>query len=284
MDWIRQIGNALAERVPLALSWRDALDIIIVTIVIYRLLLLTRKTRAFQVLKGIAIIFIAFQVVEIFDLKSRSWRLRYVIDAGAVILVVMFQPEIRRGLEQIGQGTIIEKSPNDRMDVELVIQNLMDAMLNLSRRRVGALIVLRQKTALEDVVETGSRIDSLVSSRLLENIFEPNTPLHDGAVVVDGDRIVAAACLLPLSENSNLPSELGTRHRAAIGISERSDAVVLIASEETGKISVARKGEIVRPLDAEKLRAVLTDLYNPQPKEGNPIYKLMRRRGMHEKK
>ncbi len=243
MDWIRQIGNALAERVPLALSWRDALDIIIVTIVIYRLLLLTRKTRAFQVLKGIAIIFIAFQVVEIFDLKTISWLLRYVIDAGAVILVVMFQPEIRRGLEQIGQGTIIEKSPNDRIDVELVIQNLMDAMLNLSRRRVGALIVLREKTALEDVVK-----------RVAGSIrwFPPgcwrisSSPIPPCTTVPWWWMGTGSVCygLLAAPFREQQPA-LGTGHPAPGGdphLQVVRDAVVLIASEETGKTSVARKG------------------------------------------
>ena len=146
------------------------------------------------------------------------------------------------------------------------------------------IIAVGTELLLGEIVNTGTVVDADPTVELIGNVFFNKAPLHDGAMIMRDGRVYAAGCILPLTDNLQISSELGTRHRAAIGISERSDAVVLIASEETGKISVARKGEIVRPLDAEKLRAVLTDLYNPQPKEGNPIYKLMRRRGMHEKK
>ena len=265
MEWISQVWSAFMERIPTTLGIRDAVDILLITVLVYQLLKLTRKTRAFDVLKGIFALFVVFRLVEIFQFKTLSWVLEYIIGAGAVVLVVLFQPEIRRVLEQMGlnvtKGIEREHTSKEETDKRAVVQSLVQTMVNLSRRNVGALIVLKQRHTLDDVVETGAPIDAIVSSRLLENIFEPKTPLHDGAVVVDNDRVVAAACLLPMSGNKDLPDELGTRHRSAVGMSERSDAVVLVVSEETGTMSVTRDGVIRRPMTAEGLTELLNSLY-----------------------
>lgn len=243
----------------------DVIDIVIVTFMIYNLLILTRETRANQVLKGVGIILVAYWISDIFKLQAFKWVMTYIMDAGAVVLVVLFQPELRRALEKIGRRTgLIDKvhlqtstDPVDRM-----IEEIIRCMENLSRRKVGALIVIEHKTALGEVIETGNFIDSYVSAALLENIFEPNTPLHDGATVIRGSRIVAAGCFLQLTEETTISKQLGTRHRAAIGVTETTDAVSLIVSEETGIMSMAKGGKLTRHLDAEAIRGVLHGIYD----------------------
>jgi len=246
---------------------RDAIDIIIVAFVIYQLLMLTKETRAEQVLKGLGIILVASRLSEFLKLQAIGWILNYTINAGAIALVIVFQPELRRALEQIGRGKIFEKAnflQQEEKDYSNVINELIKASQNLSKNKTGALIIIEQKTGIGDVVESGIRIDGLVSSALLENIFEPNTPLHDGAVIIKGDRIVAAGCFLPLTENPNLSKQLGTRHRAALGISENSDALSIIVSEETGIISMAKEGKLTRYLDSKGLRNILRKVYGKE--------------------
>lgn len=249
------------------LSWRDFVDIIIVSFVIYQVLLLTKQTRAEQVLKGLGIILIASSLSDLLKFQTLGWILHYTINAGAIALVIVFQPELRRALEQIGRGKIFEKAyflPQEERDFETIIMELIKATQNLSKKQVGALIVLEQKTGIGDVVESGTRIEGFISSALLENIFEPNTPLHDGAVIIRNDRIVAAGCFLPLTENPNLSKQLGTRHRAAIGISENSDALAIIISEETGVISLAQEGKLIRYLDSKGLREILIKAFGKE--------------------
>ena len=178
-------------------------------------------------------------------------------------LLILFQPEIRKALEQIGRGARIEKVRQKETDEEAVhvVDEIVTCLTKLSRRRVGALIVIEQKTGLKDVIENGIRLNSEISAGLLENIFEPNTPLHDGAVVIRGKRIMSAACILTLTEAAGVSHDLGTRHRAALGVSEMTDAVALIVSEETGIISYARGGKLTRHLDVRALRALLEELY-----------------------
>ncbi|MBE5802724.1 MAG: TIGR00159 family protein [Clostridiales bacterium] len=241
----------------------DLVDILIVAFLLYKLLMLTRETRASAVLKGLAVLFVATWVSDMFGLTSLSWILNNVLSNGAIVLVILFQPELRKALEQIGRGTIrdsLHKNSNDSN--AQIVSEIANCMINLSRRRVGALIVIEQKIGLKDVVETGTVLDSQISSALLENIFEPNTPLHDGAVLIRGNRVMAAACILSLSEGKGISRELGTRHRAALGISESTDAVSLIVSEETGIISVAREGRLTRHLDRAALEDVLTSIYH----------------------
>ena len=209
-------------------------------------------------------------VLDIF-IVALSWVLQNVVANGAVVLVILFQPELRKALEQIGRGAIRERATGS--ESAQIVSEITHCMLNLSRRRVGALIVIEQRIGLKDVVETGTTLNSEISSALLENIFEPNTPLHDGAVVIRGNRIMAAACILTLSEGKGISRELGTRHRAAIGITETTDAISLIVSEETGTISVAREGHLTRHLDRAGLEQVLTSIY--QQKETGLLSSLL---------
>ncbi len=249
------------------LTVNDLIDIIIVAFMIYNLLLLTRETRANQVLKGVGIILVAYWISDIFKLQAFKWIMTYIMDAGAVVLVVLFQPEIRRALEKIGRRTgLMDKvhHPTNADEVDRMIEEIIRAMENLSRRKVGVLIVVEHKTALGDFIETGNRLDSIVSAPLLENIFEPNTPLHDGALIIRGTRIIAAGCFLQLTEENSISKQLGTRHRAAIGVTENTDAISLIVSEETGIMSMARGGKLIRHLDAEAIRTVLHGVYDPE--------------------
>ncbi|MGI6672642.1 MAG: diadenylate cyclase CdaA [Christensenellales bacterium] len=243
---------------------KDWVDILIVAYLIYKLLLLTRETRASQVLKGLGVLFVASWVSNFFDLSAFNWILTSVVNNTALVLLILFQPELRRALEQIGRGAKLDRSQVTPDESARIVSELTQALLSLSRRRVGALVVFEQKTGLKDIADTGMAIDATISGALLINIFEPNTPLHDGAVIMRGTRIVAAACVLTLSDASNISRDLGTRHRAGLGISESTDAVVLIVSEETGIISMARAGKLTRHLDAEDLGRVLSNLYHDQ--------------------
>ena len=240
----------------------DFLDILIVAFLLYELLMLTRETRASAVLKGLVMLLAASWVSDLLGLTALNWLLRNVVSNGTVVLVVLFQPELRKALEQIGRGAIHTSSRMEDMEAnENIVREISSCLLKLSRRRVGALIVIEQRIGLKDVIETGTTLNSYISAALLENIFEPNTPLHDGAVVVRGNRIMAAACILSLSEGKGISRELGTRHRAALGITETTDAISLIVSEETGIISMARNGKLTRHLDGPALEEVLSSLY-----------------------
>ncbi|MBE5795016.1 MAG: TIGR00159 family protein [Clostridiales bacterium] len=240
----------------------DAVDILIVAFLLYKLLMLTKETRASAVLKGLLVLFLATWISDLFGLTAMSWILTNVLSNGALVLVILFQPEIRKALEQLGKGTIRDSILKGGEDAsQQTINEIANCMMNLSRRRVGALIVIEQKIGLKDVIETGTALDSKISAALLENIFEPNTPLHDGAVLIRGDRIMAAGCILSLSEGKGISHELGTRHRAALGISETTDAISLIVSEETGIISFAREGRLTRHLDRSGLEEVLATVY-----------------------
>ena len=249
----------------------DLLDIFIVAYLLYKLLMLTKETRASAVLKGFVMLIAVSWISDLLGLTALSWVLQNVVSNGAVVLVILFQPELRKALEQIGRGAIRERAAGG--ESARIVSEITHCMLNMSRRRVGALIVIEQRIGLKDVIETGTSLQSEISSALLENIFEPNTPLHDGAVVIRGDRIMAAACILTLSEGKGISRELGTRHRAAIGITETTDAITLIVSEETGIISMAREGRLTRHLDRAGLEQVLTSLY--QPKENGLLSSLM---------
>ncbi len=237
-------------------DWIDAVDILIVTVLIYYLLKLASKTRAMQVLKGIGLIFIAARVCAALRLQAVSWILNYVINAGALVIVVLFQPELRRALEQIGRGRFLEPLSRNHIKDE-GDQELIRALLNLAKQRVGALIVIQRYVALEDIIETGTRIDGTVSSALLETIFKTGTALHDGAVVMKDGVVLAAGCFLPLTARQDLDQTVGTRHRAAIGMSEASDAIVFVVSEESGTISAAVEGRFLRNLNANTIRHVL---------------------------
>lgn len=241
----------------------DALDILVIAVLIYHLLILTRETRAYQVLKGVGLLFIAALISDIFQIATLGWILNSVLTSGILVIVVLFQPEIRRTLEHLGRGKILSRSFFSRMQPEArqTVREIQAAVMRLAKRHVGALIVIEQQTKLGDVVSTGTRIEGAISAPLLENIFEPNTPLHDGAVVIREQMLLAAACFLPLSEETGISRELGTRHRAALGISSVSDSVTIVVSEETGVISFARDGKLVRYVDERALHTLLESLF-----------------------
>ena len=252
----------------------DILDILIVAFLLYELLMLTRETRASAVLKGLVMLVLASWFSDLLGLTALNWVLLNVVNNGALVLVILFQPELRKALEQIGSGAIRKNGRRTEEDNQNVVDELIACLLKLSRRRVGALIVFEGKTGLQDIIENGIPLDSQISAGLLENIFEPNTPLHDGAVVIRDKRIMSAASFLTLTDAS-ISHDLGTRHRAALGVSETTDATVLIVSEETGIISMARGGKLMRHLDQKALRTILEDMYKPQRKG---ISKLLGRR------
>ncbi len=241
----------------------DILDIFIVAFLLYELLMLTKETRASAVLKGLAMLILASWVSDLLGLTALNWVLLNVVNNGAVVLVILFQPELRKALEQIGSGALRDSLHlTGQEESNHIVREITNCLLSLSRRRVGALIVFEQRIGLKDVIETGTRLDSAISAALLENIFEPNTPLHDGAVLIRGTKIMAAACILSLSEGKGISRELGTRHRAALGITETTDAITLIVSEETGIISMAKAGRLTRHLDRPALEQVLTSMYH----------------------
>lgn len=244
-------------------SITDIVDILIVAFLLYELLMLTRETRASAVLKGLVMLVLASWISDLLGLTALNWILLNIVNNGAVVLVILFQPELRKALEQIGRGAIRDTSRvTDHEENEQIVREISNCLLSLSRRRVGALIVFEQRIGLKDIIETGTALNSRISSALLENIFEPNTPLHDGAVVIRGNQIMAAGCFLTLSEGKSISRELGTRHRAALGITETTDAITLIVSEETGIISMAKEGRLTRHLDRMSLEQVLLSMYH----------------------
>ncbi len=242
---------------------RDLIDIIIVAIVFYKLFMLIRETRAEQLIKGIILLLIATKISEILQLYTVYWILEKTMTVGVIALLIVFQPELRRALEYLGRSRLFTKSFIEIKDeaIDNIMEEVVEAIASLSRQKIGALIVFERETGLNEVVETGSRINGLVSSGLLINIFIPNTPLHDGAVIIRDNIVKAAGCFLPLTDNLHLSKELGTRHRAALGISERSDSVSIVVSEETGAISVAIRGNLSRYLDIQTLRGIMQDIY-----------------------
>ena len=247
------------------LRMRDVVDIVIVAVVLYKLFTLIKETRAEQLTKGIVVLLILTKLSEWAELFTINWILNNAMTVGTLAILIVFQPELRRGLEYIGRSRFFTKSLIEIRGESLskVVEEIVEAAASLSRQKIGALIVIERQTGLNEVAETGTRINGLVSSDLLINIFIPNTPLHDGAVIIKDDKIKAAACFLPLTDNTSVSKELGTRHRAALGISERSDSLSIIVSEETGAISVAENGSISRYLDTKTLTQILLDMYKP---------------------
>ena len=236
----------------------DIIDIVVVAYFLYRVYLMLKNTRAATLVKGLLVL-VGFMIIcRAVNLHVISWLLEKSMTVIMVALPVVFQPELRRALEQIGRGKLFRKgSELDEQELNAMLDDVANATKAMSASKVGALMVFERATGLVERIETGVPIDGVVSSGLIQNIFVKDTPLHDGAVIIRGNRIVAACCLLPLTENRNLSQELGTRHRAALGMSEQSDAMVLVVSEETGAISIARNGELMRYLTVEDVKAIL---------------------------
>ncbi len=261
-DWFYRISSYIEPYIQFPWVIQHIIDIVIVAFVLYKLLLLIRETRAEQVLKGLAIILFVTKLSALLRFNTIYWILKNTATVGVIALLVVFQPELRRALEQIGRGQLLDRFfLNDEKDPTYIINEIVRAVQNMAKNKVGLIIVIEGKTGVNDVIETGVRIDGELTAALLENIFVVNSPLHDGAVIIRGDRIAAAGCFLPLTDNSGISKQLGTRHRAALGISEVSDALAIVVSEETGVISMASNGKLTRYLDAKSLREILKKVY-----------------------
>ena len=235
----------------------DAIDILLVAYMIYRLMNLIRGTRATTLIKGLAIIFVASVVARLFNLKTVSWLLDRGTTVILVALPVVFYPELRRALEQIGKGQLFSRfNVASRAEIDQTVEQIVSACVGLSARRVGALIAIEREIGLQEYADTGIRVDALVSKELISTIFEPKSLLHDGSVIIRDERIVSAACVLPLTERQ-IDKRLGTRHRAAVGLSEQTDALIVVVSEETGVVSLAVGGRLIRYLNEKRLKELL---------------------------
>lgn len=241
-----------------ALRLADLLDIAIVAYLFYKLFVLLRETRAGALIKGIILVLVFAWLSNLLQLNTINYLLRNLMQFGIMALIVVFQPELRRTLEKVGKTNFATLFSGEKDDVEEISSEIAAAASAMSSRRIGALIVLERGIKIGDIVRTGCEIDSKVSSELLINIFIPNTPLHDGAVIIRDGRIIAARCILPLTPNETLSQEFGTRHRAALGLSESSDAAVIVVSEETGKISFTTNGNMSRNYTEETLKKMIT--------------------------
>lgn len=261
-EFFTSLREAISGSVFSSISIIDILDVVLMSVIIYQLLKFFKHTKAMHVLKGVALLIIALAVAAWIGLPTVTWILSSVFTSGILVIVVIFQPELRRAFENLGRGHFNETEQKENTDD--IISEIVTVSDHLSRRRVGALMVFEQKSDLKDIIATGTLLDAKISAGLIENVFEPNTPLHDGAMILKGNKIVAAGCFLPLSENNSIEKTLGTRHRAALGMSERSDAVIIIVSEETGVISAARNGTLRRYLDLEALRDLLEEVYSDE--------------------
>ncbi len=258
----------------------DVLDIVIITFLIYKLLGFIRETRAEQLAKGLLLLVVATLLSKWMHLYTLHWLLSSLISAGLVAIVVIFQPELRRALEYLGRSRITNVFGEvDKEEAKRIVGQFVEAVDSMSASRTGALIVIEREIALNDIVETGTVIDAQITAQMIGTIFYEGTPLHDGAVIVRGDKLYAAGCVLPLTQNKELNKELGTRHRAGIGITENSDALVIIVSEETGVISVAQNGRLTRFLDGKSIEKKLLNLYfegETEQKLGDRIKKALK--------
>ncbi|MBR3817331.1 MAG: diadenylate cyclase CdaA [Clostridia bacterium] len=266
-----------------SVEWYDIVDIILVAFVLYYCIKLVRQTRAFHLVKGIVFMAIIFFIVSALNMSAASYLFSRIFSDIVIVLLLLFQPEIRQMVESVGRGDIkrylkfIFRSKDEANDeIQNAISNISKAVANMSEKRVGALIVIEGSVLIEDVIASGAKVDSAVSTPIIENIFFPKAPLHDGAMVIRDNRVHSAGCILPLTQ-SELSLELGTRHRAAVGMSEHSDAMVIVVSEETGKISVAQSGELVRNVSLGELLASLTDFLIADDEE-KTRNKIIRRR------
>lgn len=267
--------NELAES-PLKI-FTTLLDVIIVVFLIYKAVKMLRKTRAWQLLKGIAVLIFITILSGFFELHILNYILTSLMSYGVIMLIIVFQPELRRGLEQLGTTNKISRWFGIDQDLNSKkkenIYKIAIAAVELSKQKKGALIVIERDIKIQDIISTGILINSEISPQLLVNIFEPNTPLHDGAVVISDNKIAAASCMLPLSDDKDIARELGTRHRAAIGISKESDALVVVVSEETGKMSIAKDGTLIADVREDVLKKILIKNLINEPVHPNKLKK-----------
>ena len=265
-------------------SVTDVIDVAIVTFVVYKVMTFIRETRAEQLVKGLLILVAATFLSDVLNLYTLNWLLEGTLTLGVIALIIVFQPELRRGLEYIGRSKFIRKQFGEmnKEKAKTITSTIIKAIDYFSVNKIGALLIIERETTLNDIIETGTEMDALVTERLLGTIFYPGGPLHDGACIIRGDRAMAAGCVLPLTQNRSLSKDLGTRHRAGLGITENSDAIALIVSEETGIISIAIDGKLSRFLDIKTVEKTLLNLYLSQMANDdvkNFISKLFRRKG-----
>jgi diadenylate cyclase len=282
--WGTILNNNLIT-VPYYIRWQDVVEIILISFLAYSIMVWIKTTRAWSLLKGIVVIALFILAAAIFNMNTILWIVQNVISVAVIALVVILQPELRKALEELGRKNFISSMiPFDALKSEegrfsdRTINEIAKACIEMGREKTGALIVVEQSDHLSDYERTGIDIDALVSSQLLINIFEHNTPLHDGAVLIRGNRIISATCYLPLSDNRGLSKELGTRHRAGIGISEVTDSMTIIVSEESGRISIAYQGEVERNVDVDGLRKYLL-MIQDKPDEDKKSRKKLKSNG-----
>lgn len=274
MDGLKEFFSKVAKWMQIPnVDFIDVLEIIIIAFIVYSVVKWVRTTRAWMPVKGLMILLVFWLIASILQMDVILWIFYNTIGVGITAIIIVFQPEIRRALEQLGQQSFTtsfrlfsENKEKEERFSEKTIEELVKGTFLLARHKTGALIVLEQEVSLGEYEETGIAIDGIVTNQLLINIFEHNTPLHDGAVLVRGNRIVAATCYLPVSKNMNLSKELGTRHRAAVGISEVTDSFTIIVSEQTGKVSLARNGNLISNIDADYLRMKLQEIQKDKAK------------------
>lgn len=291
MEYIREMLGLVQHNLSrilsmanLTITWVDIVEILIISFLVYHVLLWIKSTRAWNLFKGIMVILIFVLLAAFFQMSTILWIAENTLNVGLIALVIIFQPELRNALENIGGKNIFSNlflfnKPSEEKFSNHTIDELVKAVFAMGKVKTGALIVIEDEILLDEYIRTGIDVDAIVSSQLLINIFEKNTPLHDGAIIMRGDRIVSATCYLPLSDSLRLSKELGTRHRAAVGISEVSDSLTIIVSEETGRVSVAYRGEIFRNLDADGLRTKLQQLQNlnvERPAKGMQILRRLK--------
>ncbi|MFR5601142.1 MAG: diadenylate cyclase CdaA [Lachnospiraceae bacterium] len=271
------------------ITFSNLLEIGIIAFLVYEILFWIKNTRAWTLLKGIIVILVFTLFAYILDLSTILWILQNTMIIASTALLVIFQPELRKALEQLGSKNILtdllsfDEGKGNTGFSEKTINELVRATFELAKVKTGALMVIEREVSLKEIERTGIEINGVVSSQLLINIFEHNTPLHDGAVVIRGNRITAATCYLPLSDNMHISKDLGTRHRAAVGISEVSDSLTIVVSEETGRVTVAEEGTLTRVTDGEMLRGILSGMMN-QPADGGTRLKIWKGRRKNERK
>lgn len=271
----------------LTLTWVDLVEILIISFLFYHILIWIKSTRAWNLFKGIMVILIFVLVAALFQMSTILWIAENTLNVGLTAIVIIFQPELRKALENLGGRNMIGRLFNMNRSSEAVkfsdhtIDELVRASFAMGRVKTGALIVIEDEIVLDEYVRTGIGVDALVSSQLLINIFEKNTPLHDGAVILRGDRVISATCYLPLSDSMSLSKDMGTRHRAAVGISEVSDSLTIVVSEENGKVSVALRGQIYRDVDANFLKEKLQ--YMQKRNQEATRMEMLKRRFKNEK-
>ncbi|MFA5104758.1 MAG: diadenylate cyclase CdaA [Candidatus Margulisiibacteriota bacterium] len=268
---------------PFGISWIDIIDIVIVAALLYQIFIWFKGTAGMQLLKGLLILFFVYIAAQQLGLKTLSWLMDRFVTVILVVIVIVFQPELRRALERLGRGKILS-----RLGISFVPKNsaivrqIIDAVEKCSQEKIGGLIVLERSTGLNEFLESGVKIDAPVSEELLITILTKGTPLHDGAIIIQGGRILAAGCLLPLSESRFIDRRLGTRHRAAIGMSEQSDALVIVVSEQSGTISVAENGCLNSFLTKEQLEERLFDMYKPEDKKIRFPFNLRKKKNVQD--